>query len=269
MRGRIPRPASPRGEMPFLDHLEELRWRLLYCMIGLVVGSLIGFLVVTEFEVLALLIRPIEPLLGEGERLVYLSPADPFFITLKLALLIGVLLAFPVLVYHTWAFLAPALHPTERRSIVPAFYLGLVLFVAGMALAYFAALPVTLEFFEGFGVARTLEANYVVGPYLALVVRMLLAFGLVFELPVVVMVLSAIGVVDPAMLRAGRRYAIVAITVLASVITPGDVVLLTLFLMVPLILLYEMSIGLSGLVWRRRQRALDEADAASEGWAGA
>ena len=239
--------------MPFLDHLEELRWRILYSLIALVVGSIIGFLVVVEFDVLALLIAPVEPYLPEGKKLVYLSPADPFFLTLKLAVLLGFLLALPVLVYQIWAFVAPALHRDERRVIVPAFYLGLLLFVAGAALAYYAALPVTLKFFTSFQTG-SLEPNLVVGPYLALVVRMLLAFGAVFELPIVVLILSAFGVVDPAMLRSKRRHAIVVFAVLASIITPGDVVILTLFLMVPLLLLYELSIGLSSMMERRRVR---------------
>ncbi|HUF13135.1 MAG TPA: twin-arginine translocase subunit TatC [Longimicrobiales bacterium] len=253
MRRRIPRPATAAGDMPFLDHLEELRWRILYALIALVIGAIAGFILVTEFDVLGLLIAPVEPYLGEGQRLAYLSPTDPFFITLKLALLVGLLLSAPVMIYQGWAFLSPALHREERRAIVPSFYLGLVLFTVGAALAYWAALPVTLRFMMGFQV-ESLEQNLTVGPYLSLVVRMLLAFGLVFELPIVILILSAFGIVDPAMLRSKRRHAIVLIAVVASVITPGDVVLLTLFLMVPLILLYELSIGLSGLMERRRVR---------------
>ena len=239
--------------MPFLDHLEELRWRLLYAAIALVVGTIIGFLVVVEYDVLAMLIAPVEPYLPEGKKLVYLSPADPFFLTLKLALLVGILLATPVIVYQIWAFVAPALNRDERQVIVPAFYLGLLLFAAGAFLAYWAALPVTLKFFTSFQTG-SLEPNLVVGPYLALVVRMLLAFGLVFELPIVVLILSAFGIVDPAMLRSKRRHAIVIITVVASVITPGDIVVLTIMLMIPLMLLYEVSIGLSAMMERRRVR---------------
>ena len=239
--------------MPFLDHLEELRWRVLYSLIALVVGAIIGFLVVTEYDVLGLLVAPVQPYLPAGQKLVYLSPMDPFFLTLKLALLIGMLLAAPVIIYQIWVFVSPALHREERRAIVPSFYLGLVLFVIGVALAYFAALPVTLKFGMSFQ-TESLEPNLTIGPYLALVVRMLLAFGAVFELPVVILILSAFGIVDPAMLRSKRRHAIVLIAIVASVITPGDVVLLTLFLMVPLILLYELSIGLSGMMERRRVR---------------
>lgn len=246
--------------MPFLDHLEELRWRVLYSMVALVIGAIVGFVLVTEFDLLGLLIEPVQPYLGEHRRLAYLSPTDPFFITLKLAVLVGLLLAAPVIIYQLWSFVAPALHRDERRAIVPSFYLGLVLFLMGAALAYFAALPVTLQFMMSFQ-TESLEQNLTVGPYLSFVVRMLLAFGLVFEMPIVILVLSVFGIVDPAMLRSKRRHAIVVITILASVITPGDVVLLTLFLMIPLILLYEASIGLSALVERRNVRLRRQAQA--------
>lgn len=239
--------------MPFLDHLEELRWRILYSLIALIVATIIGFMVVTEFDVLHWLIAPVEPYMPEGKKLVYLSPMEPFFLTLKLAVLLGLLLALPVIIYQIWSFVAPALHKEERRMIVPSFYLGLVLFAAGGALAYFAALPVTLKFGMSFQ-TESLEPNLTVGPYLALVVRMLLAFGLVFELPIVVLILSAFGIVDPAMLRSKRRHAIVVFAIVASVITPGDVVIMTLLLMIPLLLLYELSIVLSGMVERRRVR---------------
>src|SRR3712207_4135104 len=115
------------GEMPFLDHLEELRWRLLWSLLALVVCAIVGFVLVTRLDVLGLLIKPIEPFLG-GTKLKYLSPTDPFFITLRLAILVGGLLASPVIIYQIWSFLAPALLPSEKRVIVPALYLGLVLF---------------------------------------------------------------------------------------------------------------------------------------------
>jgi sec-independent protein translocase protein TatC len=246
------RDADPDA-MPFLDHLEELRRRILWILAALAMGFFIGLWVVTHFQVLQLLIAPIEPLLG-NTRLKYLSPTDPFFITLKLAAVVGLLLVLPLVVYHVWAFFSPALLPSERRSIVPALYLGLVLFAAGVALAYFLALPITLRFTMSFQ-GESLEQAIVIGPYLAIVVRLLLAFGAIFELPVVMLVLATLGLVSSAGLKAKRRYAIVAIAVVASIITPGDVVVLTVFLMVPLVLLYELSIGLTRMVERRRTPA--------------
>jgi sec-independent protein translocase protein TatC len=240
------------SEMPFFDHLEELRWRVLWSLLALVIASVIGFVLVDQLRVMELLIRPIEPFL-DGERLKYLSPMDPFFVTIKLAIVTGFVLSSPILIYHVWAFLAPALLPSEKRVIVPSLFMGLVLFIAGVAMAYEFVLPVTLRFTMGFQTGF-LEQNIVVGPYVAMVTRLLLAFGLVFELPVVILILSALGLVTPEFLASKRRHAIAAITIVAAVITPGDVVTVTAMMMVPLIFLYEFSILLSRLVTRNRHR---------------
>ena len=253
--------------MPFLDHLEELRWRIIWSLLAVVVGAIIGWFLVTRFDVLGLLIDPMRPLLEDG-RLAYLSPADPFLVTLKLTLTTGVLLASPVVIYQFWIFLSPALMPEEKRAIVPALYFGLLLFIAGMALAYFVALPVMFQFFAQFQ-QESLEQNITIGPYMAVVTRTLLGFGLVFELPVVMLILAAMGVLDTATMRKGRRYAIVIITVVASFITPGNVVILTVFLMVPLLLLYELGIILARVVERRRERRLEsDAEESADKWTG-
>jgi sec-independent protein translocase protein TatC len=250
---------TPSGEMPFLDHLEELRWRILWSLLAVTVCAVVGFFLVTRLDVLGILVAPIEPLLG-GTRLKYLSPTEPFFITLKLAILVGLVLASPIVIYQVWAFLSPALLPSEKRVIVPALYMGLVLFAAGVAMAYTIVLPVTLRFTMGFQ-TESLEQSITIGPYLAVVTRLLLAFGIVFELPVVVLILSALGLVTPQFLASKRRHAIVVITVLASVLTPGDVITVTVMMMVPLMFLYELSIVLSRLVSRKRVAAA-EAEAA-------
>lgn len=254
--------------MPFLDHLEELRWRIIWSLLAVTVGSIIGWFLVTRLDVLGLLIAPMEPLLEEG-KLAYLSPADPFLVTLKLTLTTGILLASPIIIYQVWAFLSPALMPHEKRAIVPALYFGLLLFIAGMALSYFLALPIMFQFFAQFQ-QESLEQNITIGPYMAVVVRTLLAFGIVFELPVAILVLSVLGVVDSAKLAKGRRYAIVVITVGAAFITPGDVVILTVFMMVPLLLLYELGIWLARGVERRRRlrEAASDEGGGGEQWAG-
>jgi sec-independent protein translocase protein TatC len=247
--------------MPFLEHLEELRWRILWSLGALLVGVIIGFVIVQQLGVLELLIRPIEPVL-EDQKLIFLGPADAFFITLKLAVVVGLLLALPVIVYHIWAFVAPALLPREKRAIVPALYFGLVLFCLGAALAYFVVLPLTLRFMMGFQ-SDVLEASITATAYLAFVVKLLLAFGIAFELPIVVLVLSVLGIVDAQRLAKGRRYAVVGGVILASFLTPGDI-LSTLLMLGPLILLYELSIGLAKMVERRRER-LAAAEAAEVG----
>jgi len=239
--------------MPFLDHLEELRWRLIKSIAAIVIGFIIGFIIVSRFNVLELLIDPIRPVIG-SQKLKYLSPGDPFFITLGLALTVGGLIAFPIIAAQLWAFISPALLPREKRAIVPALYMGLVLFMCGVALAYYVVLPMTLRFFATWQ-TETLEQNIVIGPYIGLVVKILLAFGLLFELPVVVLVLSALGLITSKFLADKRRFAIAGIAFVAAIATPGDAVSLTIFMMGPLILLYELSIIIARLMERRRRRA--------------
>lgn len=258
------RHRNPRGEMPFLDHLEELRWRILWALLAVVGGTIVGFVLVYYFGVLELLVEPVRESHGDPNlRLIYLSPADPFFVTLKLAIYSGLILSFPIIVYQIWAFLSPALEKREKRAVIPALYLGLVLFLAGVALAYFAALPVTLDFFQNFQ-AQSLQGQLEINQTLGFVVKLLLAFGAVFELPVVIMALSALGLVTPAFLRSKRRHAIVLITVLASFLTPGDAITLTIMMMLPLVLLYEFGILLSVGIYRGKKKRAAEYDTSLE-----
>ena len=239
--------------MPFLDHLEELRWRILWSMIAIVVCSVIGYFVVTRLHVMEWLIDPVRPYLEDG-KLGTLSPMDPFFIVLKLTLTVGFLLAFPVVAAQIWAFISPALHTREKRAIIPALYLGLFLFAGGVALAYYIVLPMTLKFGQSF-LTESLRPELIATPYLSLVVKILVAFGAVFELPVVILVLASLGLVSAKFLAAKRRFAIAASAVLAALLTPGDAITVTVFMTGPLILLYELSIVLARLVERRRARA--------------
>jgi sec-independent protein translocase protein TatC len=252
---RIPGMGKP-GEMPFLDHLEELRWRLFKALIALILGTVVGLVLVMYYGVMDLLVAPVEPFLG-GQQLVYLSPTTPFMFTLKLGILVGILLALPVVVYQVWAFLSPALEPEEKKVIVPSLYFGLVLFAVGVTMAYVWVLPLALRFLTGFH-QEYLQAAIEVGLYLGFVVRLLLAFGAVFELPVVVMILSAMGLVTPTFMREKRRHAIVAATILASLLTPGDVAS-TLLMMGPMVVLYEVSIVLSAMIHRKKRAREEEA----------
>jgi sec-independent protein translocase protein TatC len=248
---RESRPAAA-GEMPFLDHLEELRWRIIWSLLALVVASGFGFWLVMRFSVLDILILPARPYIGD--RLHYLSLTDPFMITLKLGILVGFLLAFPIITYQVWAFVSPALHRREKRAIVPALYLGLVLFAAGVALAYFYVVPATAKFMTGFQTG-SLTPMLVVDRYVSIVTKVLVSFGVVFELPVVVLILSSLGLITSRFLREKRRFAIAIMVVAASLLTPGDTITVTVFMMAPLILLYEASIGLARLMERNRARA--------------
>ena len=257
--GLLARSDNPKAEMPFLDHLEELRWRILWSVLALIVCSVAGLVMVIYFDVVELLISPAIRVLGEDFKLIYLAPEAPFFLLLQLALAAGLVMASPVVIYQAWCFFAPALEDHEKRTIFPALLMGLVLFVAGVAMAYFIALPLALRFFSGI-LTNILTPEIAATPYFGFVVKLLLAFGILFELPVVVLVLSVLGVITPNFLRNKRRHAIVVILLLASILSPGDMINVTIVMTVPLIALYEFSIFLSVLVWRKRETRTQEAD---------
>lgn len=244
---------NPKAEMPFLDHLEELRWRILWSLVALIVGTVVGMVLVQYYQIDVLLIRPLREVHGQDYMLSNLAPLHSFYVFLYLSFAIGLVLASPVIFYETWVFLAPALEKREKRAIIPALWLGLVLFLAGVAMAYYIALPVSLEFLGNNFMTGTMESDYTANLYYGFVVRLHIGFGTIFELPVLVLILSALRVITPAFLRSKRRHAIVAILVVASLISPGDLVLLTVLMMVPMIGLYEFGILLSVMVWRKRE----------------
>jgi sec-independent protein translocase protein TatC len=244
--------ARGAGEMPFLEHLEELRWRLIWVGVSVVVFSIAGFFIVTEFDVIGLLKRPITPLIPEG-RLAFTSPTEPMSVTLKLAFVVGIVLSIPVIVYHVWAFLSPALFEKEKKLAVPTVLGGFVLFLLGVAMAYFLALPLGLRFLLGFQ-SQALAPIITVGEYLRFATRFILAFGIIFELPLVSVLLALLGLITAGTLRRYRRHAIVGLAIVSAVLTPADLGSM-LLMMVPLLVLYELSILLVALVGRRRAAA--------------
>src|SRR5256886_6803900 len=139
-----PLPRPPRGEMPFLDHLEELRWRILWSLLAILVCTIVGWWLLGKVDIIEVLKRPVAPYLPGG-RLVFTSPAEPFMLTLKVAFALGCLLASPIVIYQIWAFLAPALYEREKRLIIPALAVGVVLFLAGAAAGYEVRPPPPLE----------------------------------------------------------------------------------------------------------------------------
>lgn len=234
--------------MPFLDHLEELRWRLVWSASAVLALSVLGFYLVSEFDLIGILKEPITDLIPEG-MLLFTSPTEPMMVTLKLSFIVGVILAMPIIVYHVWAFLSPALFEHEKKVIVPSLIGGLVLFSLGVAMAYWLVLPLGLRFLLGFQ-TQALSPIITIGEYLRFATRLILAFGVIFELPLVSVILSALGIITPATLRRYRRHAIVGVALLSAILTPADVATM-LLMMLPLVLLYEVSIVLSALVSRR------------------
>ena len=234
--------------MPFLDHLEELRSRLIWSLVALVALSVGGYFIVTGFDVIGILERPFHYVLP-GQDLLFTSPTTPVVVTFKLSFVVGLILATPFLAWQAWAFFEPALYEHERRMIIPAIGLGFVLFLAGIAIAYFFVLPFGLEFLLGFQ-SESLSPIITVDEYLRFATRLILAFGLIFEMPVVLVLLSLIGIATADGLRKYRRHAIVALATASALLTPADPGTM-LMLFAPMILLYEFSIVLVEVVGRR------------------
>ena len=238
-------PASADGsgtdgdaEGSLLDHLIELRARLLRAVAGL----LLVFVVLLPFanRLYAWLAQPLLDKLPKGGQLIAVEVASPFFAPLKLAFFVAIVVAMPWLLYQVWAFVAPGLYKRERRLASPLLVSALLLFYIGCAFAYFVVLPAVFTFLNKVtpvGVAMMTD----IAAYLDFVLVIFLAFGLSFELPVALVILVLLGWVTPAQLREWRGYAIVGIFVVAAVITPPDVVS-QLLLAIPMVALYELGI---------------------------
>ncbi|GAC1515808.1 MAG: twin-arginine translocase subunit TatC [Gemmatimonadaceae bacterium] len=246
------------AEMPFLDHLEELRWRILWSLLAIGGGLVVGFVVVLHFRtsLLLWLQRPIAPYL-HGQKLVVTHPTDAFNIVLTAAGAVSLVLALPVIVYQVWAFLSPALHKHERRAAIPVIAFALVLFLAGTSLAWFVVLPLAVEWLMGFA-TDSLQPMITAAEYFSFAISMTLAFGAAFQLPILILGLAAFGIVTPAMLGKFRRHAFVASVIIGAFLTPGDLIWTTIAMAVPLYFLYELSVVLSYVVERRRARRAAE-----------
>lgn len=242
---------------PLLDHLVELRRRLLYCVAALAVT----FAVCMYFadDIFAFLVRPLAEAFGPGQgRLVYTKLYEAFFVEVKVALFASFMIAFPIIANQIWLFVAPGLYKHEKQAFLPFLIATPVLFTMGAALAYFVVMPTAFHFFLGFqgnAGGLTQEALPAMGDYLSLVMHFILAFGIAFLLPVLLMLMERAGIVTRQQLTGGRRYAIVMAFIIAAVLTPPDVVS-QLMLAIPLIVLYEASLVGIWFTERRRSRAL-------------
>ncbi len=259
----MPIPKSNNGEMPFLDHLEELRWRIIYSLLALGVAVGLGFWLAVQYDAVGLLARPIIPLIPQ-HKLAYLHPSEGFTVILDTAMTFGFVLASPVIIYQVWAFLAPALKKHERRVGLGVLFSGLVLFVSGAALAYFVVVPLALPWLFSFG-GPSLVPLITAEDYFSFIFAMVLTFGVSFELPIVILALAALGVVTPMFLTKYRRHAIVLIVIVGAFLTPGDMVWTTIALSVPLYGLYELSVLAAYVIYRRKMRRRAMMDAPPEG----
>ncbi len=241
------------GKMSFLEHLDELRRRLL----RIVTYLLVGFLVCWFFHkrIYHFIALPITSVLPPGNKLAYTNVTDPFTIYMKAAFIAGIFLTIPLSLYEVWKFIAPGLYRKEKKYVVPFLVSSVLLFVLGGAFCYAVVLPTTFGFLIQLGADFTPVIK--IDEYLDLTLMLLLGFGLVFEMPVIVAFLSIFGLVSAKFLWDKFRYSIVIIVVLAAIISPtGDAFNLAIW-SAPMILLYVISIGVAALFgWRRKKSGL-------------
>ena len=246
--------------MSLMEHLEELRNRLLRAVLAFMVafGSCWAF-APRIYEFLA---QPVYRFLEPGKKLVFLGIVDPFMLYVKVAALAGIFVASPFVLYQVWAFVAPGLYRRERRMVGPFIFFGSLLFLAGGAFAYYVAFPFAVEFLLGMG--EQFEAQITVTRYLSFLMTIILGLGLMFELPTLIFLLSKMGLVTPRFLLRHFRWAVILIFVTAAIITPTpDVINLCIFA-APTILLYLVGVGVAWLFGPRREREPAAAPVASE-----
>ena len=245
--------ARAAGEMPFLEHLEELRVRILRSLLAVIGCFALGIWLTDRFRLLDILKAPIAPLIPGG-KLVVLSPTEPLMIVLKLGFIVGLVLASPVLLWQLWAFLSPALYEREKKTLVPALFAGLGFFLLGSVLSFVFIVPqalrVLLSFQQGsFSTMITFDA------YFSFVMQLVLALGLSFELPLLMVILATFGIIATPLLNKIRPYAIVGSFVAGAILSPGTDVISMFMLTIPLLLLFELGVAGVWLVQRRRLKA--------------
>lgn len=233
-------------EMTFLDHLEELRWRIIYALGGVVVGTIIAWIFI-DFFIEYILLTPAKT---SGLKLQNLRPFGQLFLYFQVAIILGLIFSFPNVVYQLWKFIAPALKQKEKKYIKWIVLFTTFCFLSGITFAYFVMLPLTLQFAAQFG-SPTIENNFSVDEYLSIILSIMLGAGLVFELPMLSFFLSSIGILTPKLMRKYRRHSIVVILVLAAFLTPGTDPVSQLLLAVPLVILYEISIFVSKIFQKK------------------
>jgi len=236
--------------MPFLDHLEELRQRLLKCIFSIMIFSIASYFFSKQIMKILLIPYPKE------EKLIFLAPTEGFITYIKISVFVGILFSLPVIFYQLWKFIAPGLYNKEKRYIPLIVFFSTIFFLAGALFCYFIIIPYGLNFLLGFSTDQ-LEPNIQIKEYLKFVTLLILVFGIIFELPLLSYFLTKMELITPEFMRSKRRYGIVMIFILAALLTPPDIVT-QLFLAGPLIILYEISIWVSKIVMVRKARQAND-----------
>ncbi len=251
------KPDLDESKAPLIEHLIELRQRLLWSVAALTVAFLISIFFADE--IFGILVQPLTDAFPAGQgKIIYTKLYEAFFVEIKVAMFAAFFLAFPIISNQLWAFVAPGLYAKEKKAFLPFLIATPLLFMAGASLAYFIVMPTAFKFFLGFegpvgGLQQ--EALPAMGDYLSLVMQFILAFGVCFQLPVLLLLLNRAGIVSREQLKGMRRYMVVGAFALAAILTPPDVVS-QLMLGIPLILLYEISLLIMWITERKKSKEI-------------
>lgn len=239
---------------PIADHLEELRWRLIKCVLAVAVGFVATY--AFSEKIFNFLVSPLVKVMPKESQLIYTSLPEAFFTYLKVSFFSGLILATPVILYQIWKFIMPGLYENEKRHVLPFVLVATIFFLGGVSFAFYVVFPLGFKFFLGFS-TENISALPSMKEYLSFSMKLLFAFGVTFELPVIMYFLARIGIINHEMLKRQRKYAILIVVILASILTPPDVIS-QILLAIPLIALYEVSIWVTYLV--RRKKTLQSAE---------
>jgi sec-independent protein translocase protein TatC len=238
--------SSSEVEMTFLEHLEELRWRIIYALLGIAIGTVVAWIFIDFFIDYILLI----PAKRANFNLQNLRPFGQLFLYFEVAIIIGLIFSFPNVVYQIWKFISPALRENEKKYITAIVIFTTICFISGVVFAYFVMLPLTLKFAAQFG-SQSIVNNFSIDEYLSIILSVILGAGLVFELPMLSFFLSKIGILTPKIMRKYRRHSIITILILAAILTPGTDPVSQILLAIPLVILYEISILVSKIFQKK------------------
>jgi sec-independent protein translocase protein TatC len=246
-------PEANQKELSILDHMVELRKALIYSVITILICFCLTYYYATD--IFEFLMQPVLNALGEeqSKQLHFTKLTEPFLTDLKVAFFAAVFLAAPMIFYQIWRFVAPGLYQKERRAIIALVLFSTLLFFAGVTFAYAVVFPIGFQFFLSYG-SETLQPVLTMSEYLGLTIRLMLGFGIIFEMPIVILTLSLSGLVSAKDVAHFWRYAIVLMAILAAILTPPDVASM-LLMMIPMSLLYGLSIILAAIFGRKKQNS--------------
>jgi len=237
------------GRMSFLEHLDELRKRLIASIIGIAAGCIVGFLLLTR--VFHFIMVPLQQMLPDGGKMITTGPTEMFMLYIKVGFLLGLLIAAPWVLYQVWLFVAPGLYSHEKRFAIPFVLVASIFFFGGAAFAHYVAFPTVWRFFIDFGTDEFVVFMPKIGDVFALYAKILLGLGIVFQMPILVLALARMGLITAGFMIRNFKYALLIIAILGALISPGGDVVGQMVMGGPMLVLYVLSIGVAWVFQRR------------------